>query len=88
MHVIHRNAVILVVFASLLNKNQSICHRLLHKLQEHFLLWHPTSMMMNFKKTAINEFEDKFATTTNRTAMSSCLFRLRNNIQRKLQMRS
>ncbi|CAF3860645.1 unnamed protein product [Rotaria sp. Silwood1] len=85
MHIVYRNAVIPVVFALLPNKNQSTYHRLLDKLKELCPLWHPKSIMMDFEKAAMNEFGDKFTTTTDPAIMSGCFFHLQNSVQRKLQ---
>jgi hypothetical protein len=86
MHILYRNAVIPVVFALLPNKNPPTYRRLLDKLTELFPLWHPKAIMMDFEKAAINEFGDKFTTTTNPATMSGCFFPLQNSIQRKLQV--
>jgi hypothetical protein len=86
MHIVYRNAVIPVVFALLPNKNQPTYRPLIGKLTELCSLWHPISIMIDFEIAAINEFGDKFTTTTDPATMSGCFFHLQNSVQRKLQV--
>ncbi|CAF1978063.1 unnamed protein product [Rotaria magnacalcarata] len=85
MHVVYRNAVLLVVFALLHNKTQHTYRRLIDKLSEICPLWSPKFIMMDFEHASINAFGDKFV-TTNSSIISGCCFHLRNSIQRKVQV--
>ena len=71
-----------VVLALLPNKKQQTYHRLIDKLSEICPLWNPKFIMMDFQRSAINEFGDKFTTTTK----SGCFFYLQNRIHRKMQV--
>ena len=76
-----------VVFVLLPNKKQQTYHRLIEKLPEICLSWNPKFIMMDFERSAINEFGDKFTTTTTNSAtMSGCFFHLQNSIHRKMQV--
>ena len=66
--------VIPVVFALLPNKKQQTYHRLIDKLSEICPSWNPKFIMMDFERSAKDEFSDKFTTTTNPATMSSCFF--------------
>ena len=83
MHVVCRDVVIPVVFALLPNKKQ---HHLIDKLSEICPSWNPKFIMVDFERSAINEFGDKFTTTTNPTTMSGCFSHLQNSIHRKMQV--
>ena len=72
MHVVYRGVVIPVVFALLPNKKQQTYHRLIDKLFEICPSWNPKFIMMDFERSAINEFGGKFTTTT--TTISGCFF--------------
>ncbi|CAF3709620.1 unnamed protein product, partial [Rotaria socialis] len=74
MHVVYRNAVLPVVFALLPNKTQQTHRRLIDKLSEICPLWSPKFIMMDFELASINEFGDKFVTTTNPSIISGCFF--------------
>ncbi|CAF3241115.1 unnamed protein product [Rotaria sp. Silwood2] len=76
LHVVYRNSVLPVVFALLPNKTEQTYRRLIDKLSELCPLWNPKYIMMDFEKSSINAFADKFTTTTNPSVMSGCFFHL------------
>ena len=76
MHVVDRGVVIPVVFALLPDKKQQTYRHPIDKLFEIFPSWNPKFIMMDFERSAINEFDGKFTTTT----MSGCFFHFQNSI--------
>ena len=74
MHVVYRDAVVPVIFALLPNNTECTYRRLIEKLCELCPLWNPKYLMIDFEKTEMIVFANKFTTNTNSSSMSDCFF--------------